>query len=134
MRRTRHIDRIQTDSGPLGAVVTVVVGLGALFLLAYYIDKYIPTEQEVLSGECVELLTIEDVESQYNIEVLMPTGRELQKWCLRRGGDIGPRGTDGVIGPNTVNAMDWVRCQQEASRHYPVFEDPDIIIDKEFWR
>lgn len=106
--------------------LTIFLGLVVIVSIGLYIQLELKPIKNVKHAE---LLTIEDVESQYNVEVFMPTGWELQYWCARRGANIK---FDGIVGPNTIGAMDWIRCQQEASRHYPIFEDPNVVYDKEF--
>jgi hypothetical protein len=105
----------------LGNLLFVCLGALSIVMTGLYL-KYKLKPATIV--EHTRLLSITEVEKQYDIEVLMPIGIELQDWCIRRGANIR---RDGIVGPNTIGAMDWVRSQQEASRH-------NYTVEKEFWR
>ena len=64
------------------------------------------------------LLSIEEVEHQFNVEILLPMKRELHDWCLRHTVNV-PSKTNWTT---LSNSMNDIRSLQEASRSYYVFK------------
>jgi hypothetical protein len=105
----------------LGNLLFVCLGALSIVMTGLYL-KYKLKPATIV--EHTRLLSITEVEKQYKVEVLMPTPRELQEWCARRGASIK---IDGELGNNTEYWMEWVYCMQQASKH-------NYTVEKEFWR
>jgi hypothetical protein len=101
----------------------VCVGILSVVVTGLYLKyKLTPIDAPVVFEERAELLSVEDIESQYNIQVLMPTPLQLQEWCARKGASIE---IDGELGNDTEYWMNWVYCMQQAAEH-------NYIEEKEF--
>jgi len=117
------IGRVEKKDG-LGTFICVCVGILAIICVGLYVRALSKLEPFTFV-EDTQLLSITEIENQYNVEVLMPSPRELQEWCVRRGAPNVP--IDDELGDLTEAGMDWVRCRQEASKH-------NYIVEKEFWQ
>ena len=89
------------------------ITLGIAFIIA--VGGLLYTKQQAPA----EKLTILEIESRFNIELMMPSPLELQQLANRRGADIAE---DDIWGKETEKALDKIRCNQEASKYDWMYE------------
>ena len=113
---------MRTPKGKEVSYTPLVVFIGIAFIVA--LGLHLNRLSDVDDVKRAELLSVQELELKYNIEVLMPSPLELQEWCWRKGANLS---LDNELGDETEDAMDLVRCQQEASKH-------NYEVEKEFWQ
>jgi len=85
----------------------IIIGLVFCVLTGCWLESKEP--------EPARTMTVLEVEQEFNVELLVPTVRELQGLANRRGAEIKE---DNIWGKQTAGALEAVRIEQEASRMF----------------